>query len=140
MRIVVHAAAACLLTTSALAAPIIGTARIVDGDTLRIGGVRVRLQGIDAPEMRDRGGLAAKRGMIGIVGRTVLRCEPDGSMTWGRVVAICRRTTDGLDVGGELIRQGFALDCGHFSRGRYRSLEPAGVRTRLTPAPYCGPP
>src|SRR5215213_9963631 len=31
-------------------APIIGFARVVDGDTIEIGGHRIRLEGIDAPE------------------------------------------------------------------------------------------
>ncbi|MEM1314937.1 MAG: hypothetical protein AAGI51_10310 [Pseudomonadota bacterium] len=67
------------------AAPLEGPARVVDGDTLRLGGERVRLEAIDAPE-RDRRcedavGRAYARGRAAtealrrlIRGRTV-RCE-----------------------------------------------------------------
>ena len=33
--------------------PISGVARIVDGDTLAIGETKIRLEGIDAPEIRS---------------------------------------------------------------------------------------
>jgi endonuclease YncB( thermonuclease family) len=35
------------------AADLVGTARVIDGDTIAIAGVRIRLWGIDAPE-RDQ--------------------------------------------------------------------------------------
>ncbi|MCD6391086.1 MAG: hypothetical protein J7L92_03750 [Dehalococcoidia bacterium] len=36
--------------------------RVVDGDTFQLkGGEYVRIAGLDAPELRQRGGLAAKR-------------------------------------------------------------------------------
>ncbi|MFN4249841.1 thermonuclease family protein [Deinococcus sp.] len=37
-------------TTHAAPAPLVGVASVIDGDTLEIRGVRVRLYGIDAPE------------------------------------------------------------------------------------------
>lgn len=41
---------ALLGTTHAAPAPLVGVASVIDGDTLEIRGVRVRLYGIDAPE------------------------------------------------------------------------------------------
>src|SRR5205807_160216 len=35
------------------ATPLVGTALVVDGDSLEISGARIRLTGIDAPEMRQ---------------------------------------------------------------------------------------
>ena len=41
---------AALLAAPAIAAPN-GTVRVIDADTIDVGGTRVRLFGIDAPEM-----------------------------------------------------------------------------------------
>ena len=47
------AAALLFLSFSALADDITGKVRIIDGDTLEVGGKRVRLFGIDAPEAKQ---------------------------------------------------------------------------------------
>ena len=41
------------------------------------------------------------------------------------------------NVDAEIIRRGLALDCRRFSHGRYRALEPEGVREIIAQAPYC---
>ena len=47
------ALAALILASPAAAADIIGTATVIDGDTIRIGATKIRLYGIDAPEKRQ---------------------------------------------------------------------------------------
>ena len=47
------ALAALILASPAAAADIIGTATVIDGDTIRIGATTIRLYGIDAPEKRQ---------------------------------------------------------------------------------------
>src|SRR5215831_3877299 len=79
--------------------PIVGRAWIVDGDTVRIGGVSIRLEGIDAPEWdqscTDPGG---KAWLCGQVATRRLRehtrwqsltCAPRAHDRYGRVVATC---------------------------------------------------
>jgi len=65
MKIVLAALAAFVVTgtTAAPAATIEGQATIVDGDTVKVNGIPVRLKGVDAPEMGDRYGTEATRGM-----------------------------------------------------------------------------
>jgi micrococcal nuclease len=53
-----------------------------------------------------------------------------------RWVAVCY-LPDGTDIGAEIIRRGLALDCRRWSSGRYRTLEPAGIRDVLRQEPYC---
>ena len=53
-----HTAFACLLLAGALAAlpsiaDVTGPASVIDGDTLVVAGERIRLEGIDAPELRQ---------------------------------------------------------------------------------------
>ena len=52
-----HRAASCVVVLLALShvaqANVTGPATVIDGDTLVVAGERVRLQGIDAPELRQ---------------------------------------------------------------------------------------
>ena len=95
----------------------------IDGDTIAIDGVHVRLQGVAAPELSDPGGQEAKIAMIRLVAGYVVRCELDGTRSHERVVGICY--LGDLDIGGEMVRQGLARDCPRFSGGRYAALEAA---------------
>lgn len=112
-----------------------GPATVTDGDTIRVSGYAVRLEGVDAEEMNEPHGPAARAAMIVIIGNDPVSCVLNGDRSYNRVVARCY--VRGVDVGAEVIRRGAALDCGHYSHGRYRELEPAGVRARLIQKPYC---
>lgn len=93
-----------------------GAARAVDGDTLAIGDVRVRLFGVDAPEMdqsceREDGaawacGRAAGARLGTLVAGQTVRCTPRDRDRYGRVVATC--TAGGVDVGARLVAEGLA--------------------------------
>ncbi len=48
-------------TGAVIGSRITGRAHVVDGDTVDVVGVRVRLQGVAAPELDERGGRAAQR-------------------------------------------------------------------------------
>ena len=90
-----------------LRADVSGRARVIDGDSLKIGGTRVRLFGIDAPERgqscRDRGqlwicgGLASVRLEERISGRKVVCVEKDRDR-YGRIVAVCRAGGEDLNA------------------------------------------
>jgi micrococcal nuclease len=112
-----------------------GPAYTVDGDTLRVAGIAVRLQGVDAEEMNEPNGPWAKAVMRDIIGNSLVSCALNGERSYNRVVAVCY--VRGVDVGAEIIRRGAALDCAHYSHGRYRHLEPPGARARLRQARYC---
>ena len=43
-----------MFSTNILAEEIIGVPKIVDGDTVHIDNYKIRLEGIDAPEMRQK--------------------------------------------------------------------------------------
>src|SRR5689334_19240715 len=65
-----------------------GYARIIDGDTIDVAGIRIRLHGIDAPEIRQtctaggqkyRCGEQATTALAGLIGANAVRCDPLGT-------------------------------------------------------------
>lgn len=108
---------------------------VVDGDTIRIGKREIRLQGVDAEELSEPTGHAARDIMAGIVAGRIVSCSPDGTTSHGRIVARCY--IDGIDIAIPLIAGGWALDCPRFSGGRYRAYELPGARSHLIQKAYC---
>jgi endonuclease YncB( thermonuclease family) len=114
--------------TAKPAAPLVGQARVLDGDSIEISGARVRLQGIDAPEWEqtcaDAGGQAWPCGKAAAqelrrhIGARDLTCQPSGFDRYDRVLATCI-VPDGSDVNAWLVRRGWALAYG--GGGNYRS-------------------
>ena len=93
-----------------------GTARVVDGDSLEIAEVSIRLFGIDAPEgaqtcTRDgrawRCGGAAAAELTRLIGSHTVVCEWRDTDSYGRMVARCE--AGGTDLAAALTSAGFAL-------------------------------
>ena len=93
-----------------------GQAEVVDGDSLRMGALRLRLHGIDAPEVgqtcRDANGAEWSCGMwskaqLGaLVAGKAVACTAVDHDRYGRVVARC--TVGGADLGAAMVRAGAA--------------------------------
>jgi micrococcal nuclease len=107
-----------------------GKCHVIDGDTIVIGRTKIRLAGIDAPELDQPYGQKAKWAMVRLCKGSVIAAELTGETSYDRLVGTCF-LPDGRDLGAELIKQGLALDWALFSNGKYRALEPPGVRRRL---------
>ena len=98
--------------TSPALADVTGTARIVDGDTIWIGDVKIRLHGIDAPESRQectgrdgeshRCGEAATEALRALTGSQPVRCEGGTYDRYKRLIASCY--TGNIDLDAELVR------------------------------------
>ncbi len=111
--------------------PVTGRAHVIDGDSLEVAGVRIRLFGIDAPEReqdcRDANGKsyscgrAASRALAAAIGGRSVTCAPVEVDQYNRDVAVC--TADDLDLGDAMVRGGHALDYARHSRGRYAGAE-----------------
>ncbi len=61
--------------------------RVVDGDTIRVGGERIRLRGIDTPEMSELQGPAAKQRLEELLRGGSIRIEPHGRDVYNRLLA-----------------------------------------------------
>jgi endonuclease YncB( thermonuclease family) len=104
---------------------ITGVARAADGDTLTLEGHRIRLSGIDTPELtqsckRDgidwKCGAAARSRLAELLRAGPVTCTIRGTDKYQRVLARCEGR-DG-DLGERMVREGLAV-----AYGDYESLE-----------------
>lgn len=88
---------------------------ITDGDTLHCGGQRVRLMGIDAPEMPGScrpgrrcvaGDPYSSAAYLSSITRTQVRCSPQGKDHYDRTLARCE--ANDIDLSCEMIKSGHA--------------------------------
>lgn len=100
--------------------------RVIDGDTIELeDGRRVRLRGIDAPELRDTYGDIAKRKMeLYTLDRRVTLHNPVPA-AYGRIEATVQWST--RDVGALMLLHGHATHWERYTRGeqrdRYRNCQ-----------------
>lgn len=112
-------------TTRAL----IGPVRVIDGDSLVQSGVRIRLEGVDAPEIRQncfKGGVSWACGersrdeLLRLVGSSQVRCLPTGTDRYKRILATC--FVDGLSIQSWMVSNGWAVAYSEYS-SEYEGLE-----------------
>jgi endonuclease YncB( thermonuclease family) len=116
-----------------------GPARVIDGDSLEIGEVRVRLFGVDAPELAQRCtgadgqdyacGRAAREFLTAMIDGRPVTCRREGRDRFRRVLARCESARD--DLGAAMVRQGWAVAFAGSDGDGHRSLERAAQRARL---------
>lgn len=129
---------ACVVALLALCAgsAIAGELVVVDADTLKLDGVRIRLFGVDALERNQtclrRGqswdcGREAARALAAFIGDRPVTCEPVDHDRYKRQVSICRAGDD--DLGAWLVREGWAVAYTRYS-WRYVPEEMTARRDR----------
>lgn len=94
-----------------------GVASVVDGDTIEIHGQRIRLHAIDAPESRQQClgpdgssypcGRRAAFALSDMIGRSQVRCIPNGRDRYRRVIAVCFKGD--TDLNAWMVAQGWAV-------------------------------
>ena len=117
-------------TVSLHTATLSGKCYVIDGDTIQIGKVRLRLAGIDAPELEHPWGKKAKWELVRLCKGQIItaRIEPD--ISYDRVVATCflpgrsrpRR------------RNGSERACARLDEVLRREIRPFGTRGRTEEA------
>lgn len=96
---------------------VVGHAKVLDGDTIEVAGIRIRLHGIDAPEMdqifkwkgRFMGsGEMSFAAMEALVAGVKVRCHGIEWDCYGRLVAKCF-SPNGVDINRRMVSSGWAL-------------------------------
>lgn len=122
----------CVLSLPAVAesrTAIIGAIQVIDGETLEIQNQRIKLWGVDAPELNqtckngqdagyDCGKEAASALSQWLTELQPVRCEPRGNDNSGNTIAICYTST-GDDIASWMVRNGYAIDWPKYSNGFY---------------------
>ena len=77
----------------------------IDGDTVRIGQDRIRLRGIDTPELSEPGGQAARQRLEQLLQEGPIKIVPHGQDVYGRTIADV--FVNGKNVAEVLKNEGF---------------------------------
>ena len=106
-----------LAGATAHAAEWTGTARVIDGDTLEVGGTRLRLAGIDAAEAAQicvgpgavayDCGYEARQELVRLIGDQVVRCGGTGTDRSHQPLVVCHAGQTNLNA--EMVRSGWAV-------------------------------
>lgn len=125
-----------------------GVARVVDGDTLVVSGVRIRMSAVDAPERSQSctdahgqlrlAGEDARLALTAKIAGQELRCEPGGSDVHGRTVAKCFMGRE--DLGAWLVRSGLAFAYRDYGADYVPAEDEARLARRGLWAGRCEPP
>ena len=86
--------------------PVSQSVHTIDGDTVRRGSERIRLRGIDTPELSEPGGQAARQRLEELLKEGPIRIVPHGQDVYGRTVADV--FVDGRNVADVLNQEGYA--------------------------------
>ncbi len=94
--------------------------RVIDGDTFWMDAAetRIRVWGLDAPELGEPGGDSATGALRGLIGDTPVTCRTRDIDRFGRIVGQCY-LADGRDMTRAMIETGTATEFCRFSRNFY---------------------
>lgn len=100
---------------------IVGSVHVVDGDSLTLAGKRLRLEGIDAPELgqicRNGGsqascGRQARAHLRRLVGGAPVQCDGWRTDRYDRLLVVC--SARGVELNAAMVRDGWALAYGGY--------------------------
>ena len=100
-----------------------GKAKIVDGDTIHIGKNKIRLHGIDAPEIKQtckikdkiwNCGIESSVNLKKLIGKKNIKCEVSDIDRYKRYIAECY--LNNLNINQYMVRQGWAIAYRYYSK------------------------
>ncbi|MBI3700452.1 MAG: thermonuclease family protein [Afipia sp.] len=129
-------------------APIIGSAFVIDGDTIVVDSIRIRLLGIDAPELdQSCNDLQGRTWSCGLQAATALRattrghdltCLPHSKDKFGRMLAVCT-LPDKTDVNAWMVQQGWAISYDYADTYGAQQIEAKAAKRGVWSGPFTMP-
>jgi len=102
--------------------PVNGRAQVSDGDSFRLGQDRIRLLGLDAPELNQQCtaadgaqwpcGRVARNRMAELLASGTVTCQPEQNDRYGRLLARC--SIGSGDLGATMVGEGLAIAAGDY--------------------------
>ena len=102
---------------------ILGKARIIDGDTIHIGNNKIRLHGIDAPEIHQdcsynnedwKCGQLSKNFLLNLINLDLVNCQVKTVDKYKRYIAIC--FVNNLNINEMMVQNGWAIAYRYYSK------------------------
>ena len=124
-----------ILTTNLLAEEIIGISKVIDGDTVHINNFKIRLEGIDAPEIKQKCkkdyfkisyiigftlkknyscGIISKKNLEKKVKNSEIKCILSSKDKYKRYLGTCYKGS--LNLNKWMVRNGFAVAYKRYSK------------------------
>ncbi len=100
-----------------------GKAKIIDGDTIHIGSNKIRLHGIDAPELNQNClfndkvwncGKESKKFLINFINNKKISCKLIDKDRYNRHIAICFKDT--INLNKKIVQEGWAIAYRYYSK------------------------
>ena len=111
------------LLESAFSKQIIGYAKVIDADTIYIDSYKIRLEGIDAPEIKQKCILNQKEYFCGLFSKNklkekvdakIIKCISSGKDRYKRYLATC--FAGKIDLNKWLVKNGYAIAYRKYSK------------------------
>ena len=112
--------------------------KIIDGDTMRIGKNKIRLHGIDSPEIKQKCkktsgesyfcGNIAKNKLTDLISENNIKCAIHGKDKYKRLIATCY--TKQININDFMVREGWALAYRKYSDAYILSEEYAKINKK----------
>lgn len=102
---------------------IIGKAKVIDGDTININSKKIRMHGIDAPEIKQNCTIKKKEWACGkqsafelkkIINNQITECKVTDIDIYNRYLAIC--LVNGININKMMVKKGWALAYRFYSK------------------------
>ena len=95
-----------------------GKAIIIDGDTIKISGEKIRFDGIDTPEKNKIGHEFSKKKLKQKIDNNIVTCIREKKLDpWGRTVAECFIGNE--SISSFMVKNGYACDYVKYSKRKY---------------------
>ena len=138
-----------IFSTNIMAEEIVGIPRVIDGDTVHIDNQKIRLEGIDAPEKKQRCkkeklkisfiinyifyekyncGEVSKERLIAKIKRSKIKCITSSNDRYKRYLATCFK--DKINLNKWMVRNGYAIAYRRYSK-KYISDEDFAKQNKL---------